>query len=89
MENDYWGRDPRTPNLASIITTNLKSYARTIGLDVEKLEADSTGPVVMRELAQTRDLAQRFQIQGTPFLIIGDRTFPGAISFNQIMGALR
>ena len=89
MENDYWGRDPRHPNLAQTITNNLRTYAREIGLNVEQLETDAIGPVVAAELAQTRDLAQRFQIQGTPFLIIGDQTFPGAISFNQIMGALR
>ena len=60
-----------------------------VGLDVTKLEADMNGPAVAREMAQVRDLADRFQIGGTPFLIIGDQAYPGAIPYDQIIQALK
>jgi len=66
----------------------MRKYAREVGLDVAQLEKDITGPTVARELAQVRELAQRFNIQGAPYLIINDQTFPGAIPFHQIMSAL-
>ena len=62
--------------------------AEKAGLDVKKLEADMNGPVVAREMAQVRELAERFQIGGTPFLIIGDQAYPGAIPYEQIIKAL-
>ena len=43
---------------------------------------------VAREMANVRDLAQRFEITGTPFLIINGQAFPGAIPANQIKTAL-
>ena len=46
------------------------------------------GPVVARELKNVRDLAQRFEISGTPYLIIGEKAFPGAIPYDQIIEAL-
>ena len=46
------------------------------------------GEVVARELANVRDLAQVFEITGTPFLIINEEAFPGAIPASQIKAAL-
>lgn len=70
------------------VHANVMKMAKDVGLDIKKLEADMNGPVVARELGQVRELAQRFQINGTPYLIIGDRAFPGAIPFEQINDAL-
>ncbi|MDR0741146.1 MAG: DsbA family protein [Rickettsiales bacterium] len=72
-----------------IIKKNVLKLAEKAGLDVKKLEADMNGPVVAREMAQVRELAERFQIGGTPFLIIGDQAFPGAIPYDQIINALK
>jgi predicted DsbA family dithiol-disulfide isomerase len=74
--------------LGDKVHSNVMKMAKEAGLDVKKLESDMKGPVVARELAQVRELAERFQIGGTPFLIIGDSAFPGAIPYDQIMGAL-
>ena len=46
------------------------------------------GDVVARELRNVRDLAQRFEISGTPFLIVGEQAFPGAVPAAQIETAL-
>ncbi len=72
-----------------IVKKNVLEIAEKAGLDVEKLEKDMTGPEVAREMGQVRELAQRFGIQGTPFLIIGDQAFPGAISYGQMVEALK
>jgi protein-disulfide isomerase len=73
----------------AVIQKNVLKLAEKAGLDVKQLEADMNGPVVARELAQVRDLAERFQIGGTPFLIIGDQAFPGAIPYDEIVKALK
>ena len=58
------------------------------GLDVKQLEADMQGEVVTRELANVRGMAQEFEINGTPFLIINEKAFPGAIPYKSIIEAL-
>ncbi len=35
-------------------------------------------PEVQQALDETRDLAQKLGLQGTPFYLIGDRNIPGA-----------
>ncbi|MDR2268733.1 MAG: DsbA family protein [Rickettsiales bacterium] len=89
MANQYWGDNHNAKDLNKIITKNLQKYAKEVGLDVSKLEKDLNGPEVAQELAQVRELAQQFQISGTPYLIIQDQVFPGAIPYSQIMNALR
>ncbi len=74
--------------LAAAIEKNLMKFAEEVGLDKAKLKEDMKGAVVARELANVRDLAQRFEITGTPFLIIGEEAFPGAIPAEQIKAAL-
>ena len=74
--------------LAAAIEKNLMKFAEEVGLDKAKLKEDMKGAVVARELADVRDLAQRFEITGTPFLIIGEEAFPGAIPAEKIKAAL-
>lgn len=73
----------------SKIQANVIKIAKKIGLDTKQLLKDMEGEVVMRELGQVRELSGRFQISGTPFLIVGDQAFPGAISASQIINALK
>ena len=63
-------------------------YAEEAGLDTKQLKTDMNGEVVARELANVRDLAQIFEISGTPFLIVNEQAFPGAIPASQIKAAL-
>ena len=57
--------------------------------EVKQLEADMEGDVVRKELQNVRELAQRFDITGTPYLIIGEQAFPGAIPYSRIVDALK
>lgn len=52
--------------------------AGELGLDVTQLEKDMAGPEVQKALDEARELAQKLELQGTPFYLIGDRTIPGA-----------
>ncbi len=70
------------------VTENVMKMAQEAGLDIDQLKKDMKGAVVARELSNVRQLAQRFEINGTPFLIIGEQAFPGAIPYNQIIEAL-
>ena len=74
--------------LAEKVKANVLKFAKEAGLDVKQLEADMQGEVVTRELANVRGMAQEFEINGTPFLIINEQAFPGAIPYSQIIEAL-
>ena len=75
--------------LAGIIDANVMKLAKEAGLDTKKLAEDMKGAAVEDELRNVRDLAQRFEIRGTPYLIIGTEAFPGAIPYSRIMEALK
>lgn len=70
------------------IMKNVMALATEAGLNADQLERDMKGAVVARELKNVRDLANRFEISGTPFLIVGEQAFPGAVSADRINEAL-
>jgi len=74
--------------VAEKVEANIMKMAKEAGLDADKLKADMNNEVVSRELSNVRELAQRFEINGTPFLVIGEQAFPGAIPYDQIVNAL-
>ncbi|MBO5704592.1 MAG: thioredoxin domain-containing protein [Alphaproteobacteria bacterium] len=82
------GKTDDQAKLASEIEKNIMKFAKEAGLDTEKLAQDMKGEVVARELANVRELAQQFEISGTPFLIVNEQAFPGAIPASQINAAL-
>ena len=70
------------------VMKNVLALATEAGLNADQLERDMKGAVVARELKNVRDLANRFEISGTPFLIVGEQAFPGAVSAEKINEAL-
>ena len=90
MTRDYYSQDDMKDQskLASKVEANIMKMAKEAGLNTEKLKSDMKTETVARELSNVRELAQRFEINGTPFLIIGDEAFPGAIPYEQINSAL-
>ncbi|MDR1027408.1 MAG: DsbA family protein [Rickettsiales bacterium] len=87
MNNTYW--DEKNRGDMKAVTANMRKWAKEVGLDVAKVEKDLNGPAVAQELAQVRELASQFNITGTPYLIIGDQVFPGAVPYGTIANALR
>ena len=90
MEKEYYSAEDRKDpsKLGAKVQKNVLAMAAEVGLDTAQLERDMKGPVVAREIKNVRDLAQQFDISGTPFLIVGDQAFPGAVPYAQIMEAL-
>ena len=91
MDKEYYTQDDmkNQAKLPEKIHANVMKLAKEAGLDTKQLEKDMEGEVVQKELQNVRELAQRFEISGTPFLIIGDKAFPGAIPYSRIIEALK
>ena len=90
MSKEYYSPDDMKDRskLGAKVKANVLKAAKEAGLDVKQLEADMEGEVVTRELANVRGMAQEFEINGTPFLIINEQAFPGAIPYKSIVDAL-
>ena len=90
MAKEYYTQEDMKDRakLGEKVTANVMKLAKEVELDTKKLEEDMQGDVVTRELANVRGMAQEFEIGGTPFLIINEQAFPGAIPYAQIMEAL-
>ena len=52
--------------------------AEKVNLDMAKLRKDMASPEVKKEIEDTRALAAKLGIQGTPHFLVGDRIIPGA-----------
>ena len=89
MAKEYYTQDDMKDQakLPEKIHANVMKLAKEAGLDTKQLEKDMEGDVVKAELQNVRELAQRFEISGTPYLIIGDKAFPGAIPYARIIEA--
>lgn len=90
MTNEYYSQADMKDRakLGEKVKANVLKFAKEAGLDVKQLETDMEGEVVTRELANVRGMAQEFEINGTPFLIINEKAFPGAIPYKSIIEAL-
>jgi protein-disulfide isomerase len=52
--------------------------AEKVGADMAKLKKDMGSAEVKKEIDDTRALAEKLGIQGTPYFLVGDRIIPGA-----------
>jgi protein-disulfide isomerase len=52
--------------------------AEKVGLDMARLRKDMASPEIKKEIDETRMLAAKLGIQGTPHFLVGDRVIPGA-----------
>jgi protein-disulfide isomerase len=92
MVKNYWPADLKGQSqekLEKIIKGNVLAAAQKAGCDIARMEKDMNSDVASGELAQTGELARQFGVNGTPFLIVGDQAFPGAIPAAQIQQALK
>lgn len=63
----------------------LRRLASTFGLDADAIEARMDSDEVTREIAETRALAQRLKITGTPTFVMQDELLRGYLPFDQMM----
>ncbi|MDF1727851.1 MAG: DsbA family protein [Sulfitobacter sp.] len=66
----------------------LRRLASTYGLDAEAIEARMESEEVTREIAETRALAQRLAISGTPTFVMEDELLRGYLPADQMEGIL-
>lgn len=59
--------------------------AKSVGLDIKKLEADMDTPEVDQHIGLSMELAQVLNITGTPTFIVGDALAPGLILTDQLL----
>ncbi|KAB2849365.1 MAG: DsbA family protein [Hyphomicrobiaceae bacterium] len=52
--------------------------AKKLGLDIEKLKKDMAAADISKEIIETRQLAEKLGIQGTPHFFVADKVIPGA-----------
>jgi protein-disulfide isomerase len=79
MQGKYW--DFHRAMLGSSGQANEGAALRVaekVGLDMAKLKKDMASPEVAKEIDDTRALADKLQVRGTPFFMIADRIIPGA-----------
>jgi protein-disulfide isomerase len=58
--------------------------AGSIGLDVDRLMRDMTGPEIDQALSANRSLAKALELRGTPGFVIGDHIVPGAVDLEAL-----
>ena len=79
MQGKYWEfhramlQTSGQANEASALRT-----AEKVGIDMARLKKDMASPAVQKEIDDTRALAQKLGVQGTPYFLIADRIIPGA-----------
>ncbi len=58
---------------------HIRQIARTVGLDVERLQKDMQSEEIDAMIRRNHELARALDINGTPAFVIGDALVPGAI----------
>lgn len=82
-QGKFWEmHDKMFANQRALDPESLKKYAREIGLDMARFEADMNSPEVQKQIDEDVRLAQASQVTGTPTLFINgkrvvNRSFEG------------
>lgn len=63
----------------------LRRLGESFDLDVAAIEAEMDSDAVTQEIAQTRALAQKLQITGTPTFVMQDEMLRGYLPYDQMM----
>jgi protein-disulfide isomerase len=71
-----------------VTLASLRRLASTFGLDMDAIEAVMNSDAVTQEIADTRALAQRLQITGTPTFVMKDELLRGYLPFDQMKALL-
>jgi protein-disulfide isomerase len=79
MQGKYWEfHRAMLENQGQANEASALRVAEKLGLDMARLKKDMASPEVKKEIEETRQLASKMGIQGTPHFIVGDRVIPGA-----------
>jgi protein-disulfide isomerase len=63
-------------------------FIKELGMDVEKVKAESEKKEVADILVANRELGDKLQVRGTPLLVIGDEIIPHAVGLEELESRL-
>lgn len=66
----------------------LRRLAETFGLDADAIEARMNSDEVTQEIAETRALAEKLNITGTPTFVLHDELLRGYLPYDQMMAVV-
>jgi protein-disulfide isomerase len=72
----------------SLTDEKIFEIASRVGLDAARLRAGMNDPSVTARIEETRKLADRLHLDGTPTFIIGDAVVPGAVDYGTLTGLI-
>jgi protein-disulfide isomerase len=79
MQGKYWDfYRAMLENSGQANEASALRVAEKIGADMARLKKDLASPAIQKEIDDTRALAAKLGIQGTPHFMVGDRIIPGA-----------
>lgn len=61
---------------------------KDIGADAEQAKKDAASDAIAKQVQTNLDLGVDIGVRGTPMFIIGDKTFPGALQYEQLKKAV-
>lgn len=69
---------------AAVSRERLLQIAKSVGIDVGKLEKSIADPAIDAVIGETMELAQALGINGTPAFVVGDQIVPGAVDVDTL-----
>jgi protein-disulfide isomerase len=80
-QGKYWEmHDKLFANQRALDAASMEGYAREVGLDIPRYQADLTSPSSAALIARDTELAGGLGVTGTPAIFINGRRFPGGAS---------
>lgn len=69
---------------AAVSRERVLQIAKSVGIDIGKLEKGLADPAIDAIIGETVELAQALGINGTPAFVIGDQIVPGAVDIDTL-----
>ena len=89
QQGKFWQYHDQLFNKQKKLGENLYiSIARRLNLDLERFNSDRAGEAASRAIQQDIDLARKLEISGTPFFMMNEEVFSGAVSVAEIESKL-
>jgi protein-disulfide isomerase len=71
-------------DLKRVTRDSTLELAASIGLDIDKLQADMEAPRINKHIEDSMALARELGFSGTPSFVIGEETAPGLIPLEEL-----
>ena len=69
-------------------SNGITAAAKAAGIDPDSLRVEGKGPEVQTEIQTNLAIARALAIDATPFFVIGNRTYQGAIGYDRLAQAI-